>query len=194
MENNFFVNSKQISKSVKQETDSCSSSFFGHCDNLEQSHREFNKGKSFNYSKWDPSTEYSNNAFIQDFVTYNGDLYVCIESNVNEIPTNSNKWIKAVEKIAGQVIVPNVDDDGNISWSEALTSDTIFVETKNIRGNSVFTGIGEPNNITKCKVQDTYIDSKLGMVYKCVSVNPEIWEIVGQFYSPGYFQWCNLDE
>lgn len=190
MENNFFVNPNQVSKI----NEPCENLFFGHCNNSEQSYREFNKGKSFNYSEWNPAIEYNNNAFVQDFVTYNGDMYVCIETNVNEIPVNSEKWVKAVSKIKGQVIVPNVDDDGNISWSEALTSDTIFVETKNIRGPGLFTGIGEPINIEKCKINDTYIDSKLGLVYKCVSADPEMWEIEGRFYSPGYFQWCNLDE
>lgn len=41
---------------------------------------DVNRGKSFNFSVWDNLTAYNNNALIQDFVTYAGAMYVCINS------------------------------------------------------------------------------------------------------------------
>ena len=38
------------------------------------------KGKSFNFSVWDDLTAYNNNSQIQDFVSYAGAMYACMNS------------------------------------------------------------------------------------------------------------------
>lgn len=38
------------------------------------------RGKSFNFSEWDDLTAYNNNAIVQDFVSYAGAMYVCLNS------------------------------------------------------------------------------------------------------------------
>ena len=59
--------------------------------------RDFEKGKSFNFSKWDPVTTYVNDTFKQDFVTYDGTLYVCLKSNTNVVPSSDKThWGVAV--------------------------------------------------------------------------------------------------
>lgn len=48
--------------------------------------REFNKGKSFDFSPWCPLTKYTNNDFKQDFVSYNDVLLACKKTHVSEDP------------------------------------------------------------------------------------------------------------
>ena len=48
----------------------------------------YNKGKSFRFSEWNSSTLFSNDDYIQDFVSYMGSMYACIQTNTGIEPTN----------------------------------------------------------------------------------------------------------
>ena len=48
--------------------------------------REFNKGKSFEFSEWKPLTKYTNDCFKQDFVSYENALLACNKTHVSEEP------------------------------------------------------------------------------------------------------------
>lgn len=48
--------------------------------------REFNRGKSFEFSEWSPLTKYTNDSFKQDFVSYNGTLLACNDTHVSKEP------------------------------------------------------------------------------------------------------------
>lgn len=93
--------------------------------------RQYSKGKSFAFTKWSPSEHFVNDEFKQDFVSYNGDLYACMKSNINIPPGNSPFWFKVVEKIPSESFVPVIDDDGNLSWTERIGNE--FPETINLR-------------------------------------------------------------
>jgi hypothetical protein len=46
--------------------------------------RELNRGKSFDFSEWRPVTEYTNNDFKQDFVSYKNTLLACKKTHISE--------------------------------------------------------------------------------------------------------------
>lgn len=50
--------------------------------------RSYEKGKSFNCTKYEHGKTYYNNDFLQDFVIYNNCLYVCIKETI-DVPDNS---------------------------------------------------------------------------------------------------------
>jgi len=53
--------------------------------------RTFYKGKSFRYNyEWNEFGHYSNDDFIQDFVSYKGKMYVCVKANEGIVPTDTN--------------------------------------------------------------------------------------------------------
>lgn len=101
--------------------------------------RDFSKGKSFDFSEWNPVKTYVNDSFKQDFVTYNGDMYVCIHTNTNVIPGTSDCWMHAVSRLSSTTFVPNVDDNGNLSWNIYTGSEV--PETVNIKGEPGDRGI-----------------------------------------------------
>lgn len=78
--------------------------------------RDFSKGKSFDFSEWNPVKTYINDSFKQDFVTYEGNIYVCIHTNTNVVPGTSDCWLLALERLAGTTFVPVIDEDGNLTW------------------------------------------------------------------------------
>ena len=48
------------------------------CDSPNEAYlREFNKGKSFEYSQWQPLVTYTNDSVKQDFVRYNNTILAC---------------------------------------------------------------------------------------------------------------------
>ena len=55
------------------------------------------KGKSFDFSIWNPIKTYVNNEFKQDFVSYQGKLYACIKNNTNVPPTEDRYWVLCVD-------------------------------------------------------------------------------------------------
>lgn len=86
----------------------------------------YNKGKSFRFSEWNSSTLYSNDDYIQDFVSYMGSMYACIQTNTAIEPTNELYWklvisgqpgIQGKQGNTGVTFTPHVDADGNLSWT-----------------------------------------------------------------------------
>lgn len=86
----------------------------------------YNKGKSFRFSEWNSSTLYSNDDYIQDFVSYMGSMYACIQTNTAVEPTNELYWklvvsgqqgIQGKQGNTGVTFTPHVDVDGNLSWT-----------------------------------------------------------------------------
>lgn len=86
----------------------------------------YNKGKSFRFSEWNSSTLYSNDDYIQDFVSYMGSMYACIQTNTAIEPTNTLYWklvvsgqpgIQGKQGNTGVTFTPHVDEQGNLSWT-----------------------------------------------------------------------------
>lgn len=66
--------------------------------------RNYAKGKSFDFSVWNPEKTYVNDDYKQDFVTYQGKLYACIKTNTNIVPTEDFYWTLCVEFLGGETI------------------------------------------------------------------------------------------
>lgn len=112
------------------------------------------KGKSFNFSEWDSLTAYNNNSLIQDFVSYEGALYVCVKSvlagdidpktDTNNGSDSGEYWIQVIKGIegprgkSGVTYVPSITDEGTLSW-KLNTGDS--PKTVNIKGRQ-----GDPGN------------------------------------------------
>lgn len=86
----------------------------------------YNKGKSFRFSEWNSSTLYSNDDYIQDFVSYMGSMYACIQTNTGIKPTNERYWklvvsgqqgVQGIQGKTGVTFTPHVDSQGNLSWT-----------------------------------------------------------------------------
>jgi len=86
----------------------------------------YNKGKSFRFSEWNSSTLYSNDDYIQDFVSYMGSMYACIQTNTATEPTNTLYWklvvsgqpgVQGKQGNTGVTFTPHVDEQGNLSWT-----------------------------------------------------------------------------
>ena len=93
---------------------------------LDRNSINYNKGKSFRFSEWNSSTLYSNDDYIQDFVSYMGSMYACIQTNTAVEPTNERYWklivsgqqgIQGKQGKTGVTFTPHVDADGNLSWT-----------------------------------------------------------------------------
>lgn len=106
------------------------------CNNI-----NYNKGKSFRFSEWNSSTLFSNDDFIQDFVSYMGSMYACIQTNTGVEPTNTLYWklvvsgqpgIQGKTGNTGVTFFPHVDSQGNLSWTNDGGLEN--PETVNIRG------------------------------------------------------------
>ena len=91
------------------------------CNNI-----NYNKGKSFRFSEWNSSTLFSNDDYIQDFVSYMGSMYACIQTNTGIEPTNELYWklvvsgqpgIQGKTGNTGVTFTPHVDSQGNLSWT-----------------------------------------------------------------------------
>lgn len=87
--------------------------------------RDFYKGKSFRYKfEWNIGTHYFNDEYIQDFVSYQGGMYVCIQNVIGIAPTleTTNEYWHFVmsgqegaKGDTGTIFRPYVDSNGNIS-------------------------------------------------------------------------------
>ena len=118
--------------------------------------REFNRGRSFSFTKWAPLTKYSNDDFEQDFVTYNNALLACKRShesleepkliydynNGAVIGVNSDVWEFVFassiqynnfyfDKINSDIYGSGINFDGTTNklyaTSQAITTDPISV-------------------------------------------------------------------
>lgn len=107
--------------------------------------RDVNKGKSFRFSVWSQSVEFYNDDYIQDWVQYDGALYVCLNTNINEIPSNSSNWQLVISGVTGPIgpqgemggyFTPSVDSNGNLSWTNNMElHNPETVNIKGIKGN-----------------------------------------------------------
>lgn len=112
--------------------------------------REFNKGKSFRISKWERAITYLNDDFIQDWVTFENVILICIKSHISEIEpeliyenskvtgVNSSYWEIAIVndkpgietgQLEGSAILVNSKGIASGKFSSALGSDNIFGES-----------------------------------------------------------------
>lgn len=111
----------------------------------DSNNRDASKGKSFRFSVWSQSVEFYNDDYIQDWVQYGGALYVCLNTNINEIPSNSSNWQLVVSGVTGPTgpqgemggyFTPYVDAAGNLSWTNNMDADNPDpVNIKGIKGN-----------------------------------------------------------
>lgn len=121
------------------------------------------KGKSFNFSEWDSLAAYNNNSFIQDFVSFEDAIYVCINSvdageNNPKIDTVNGSiagkhWIQVIKGIPGAkgndgvTYVPNVSESGVLTWKENFGTPPNQI---NIKGSK-----GDPGNSLEFKWNGT---------------------------------------
>ena len=113
---------------------------------------DINKGKSFNFSAWDNLTAYNNNALIQDFVTYAGAMYVCINSvQAGDVDPKmdtadgsivGNYWMQVVKGVegprgnSGNTYIPSVSETGTLTWKLNNGSAPKTVNIKGPQGNA----------------------------------------------------------
>lgn len=70
---------------------------FFSCGKTSNYSRDYSKGKSFKFSEWNETDYYNNDEFIQDWVTCDGVLWVCLKNNTNERPyEGSDYWTLAI--------------------------------------------------------------------------------------------------
>lgn len=116
---------------------------------------DVNKGKSFNFSAWDNLTAYNNNALIQDFVTYAGAMYVCINSvQAGDVDPKmdtadgsivGNYWMQVVKGVegprgnSGNTYIPSVSETGTLTWK---LNNGSAPKTVNIKGPQGDAGLG----------------------------------------------------
>lgn len=88
--------------------------------------QDLNKGKSFRFSDWNMQTLYLNDSYIQDFVSYKGSLYACLQSNTNVTPDNDIYWQLVISGVEGKkgdkgdqgiIFTPFVSSDGTLTWT-----------------------------------------------------------------------------
>lgn len=113
------------------------------------------RGKSFNFSEWDDLTAYNNNAIVQDFVSYAGAMYVCLNSvQAGDVDPRTdtadgsivgNYWMQIVNGVEGpkgddgKIYVPTVSSAGTLSWK--VNSGTT-PKSVNIKGPQGDPGLG----------------------------------------------------
>lgn len=111
------------------------------CNNI-----NYNKGKSFRFSEWNSSTLFSNDDYIQDFVSYMGSMYACIQTNTGVEPTNELYWklvvsgqrgVQGIQGKTGITFTPHVDSQGNLSWTnDGGLENPVTVNIKGQKGDT----------------------------------------------------------
>ena len=111
--------------------------------------RFLSKGKSFEFSKWNPLTTYTNDCFKQDFVVFENTLLACKKTHIsswNECPQLITKdddllhvidcisdyWEFVISGVPGATFIPIVDENGNLSWK--VSTETTLPIPVNIKG------------------------------------------------------------
>lgn len=92
MNNFFFVGNEPISESKSE-----SPKFFTHCEDHGLT-RDFKQGVSFRCRPFEYGITYHNDDFVQDFVTLNGSIYMCVVKSTTNIPGESDDWLMVVPK------------------------------------------------------------------------------------------------
>lgn len=112
---------------------------FGDCSFNNDKSINLYKGTSFRFSgKWSKGLSYVNDEYYVDFVSYNGALWGCIQSNIsnddNTPLENSQYWVKILDGIKGQCYVPVVENNNLIfKLSDSPSENTI--EISKIKGD-----------------------------------------------------------
>lgn len=86
---NFFFSDKQ---SKTNKSNNTSYSVFDKCATHTES-RDFKQGVSFRCRPFEYGITYHNDDFVQDFVIYNGSLYMCLAESVTASPSESTDWL-----------------------------------------------------------------------------------------------------
>lgn len=109
--------------------------------------REFNKGKSFEFSEWTPLTKYTNDSFKQDFVSFNNTLLACIRTHISEEPpvlkyngdvpigVDSEDWVfvfSAAAVLYGNVSLP-IDKELSETSTNAIQNKIVYNEINTVR-------------------------------------------------------------
>lgn len=117
MSNYFFAN-KNIYKETTPELSKCDKHL---CLDPDES-RSFYKGKSFRFWDWSKNKDrtYLNDEFFQDFVAFNGTLYVCINTTTT-IPGTSDDWKLVVRSVDLLDATANIDNNVGIPRVEITT-------------------------------------------------------------------------
>ncbi len=104
--------------------------------------REFNKGKSFEFSEWKPLTKYTNDCFKQDFVSYGNTLLACNKTHVSEEPpvlkyngdvpigVDSENWVfvfSASAVLHGEILLP-IDEELLETSTNAIQNKAVYNE------------------------------------------------------------------
>lgn len=91
------MNSFFFSNPEKQDRRVCKSdNLFDKCATHTES-RDFKQGVSFRCRPFEYGITYHNDEFVQDFVIYNGSIYMCLEESVTLSPEEApSKWILAL--------------------------------------------------------------------------------------------------
>lgn len=91
--------------------------------------RTYAKGKSFDFTVWNPQKTYVNDDYKQDFVSYQGKLYACIRTNTDIAPTNTFYWVLCVSNLGGEITTINSPFlIGNEIPTEDASENTIFLD------------------------------------------------------------------
>lgn len=142
--------------------------------------RDYLKGKSFDFSEWNPVKTYINDSFKQDFVKYNGCLYACIHTNTNVVPGTTDCWLLVVASENGKSAYEIWLENGNVGSEEdfleayrGYPGEKGETGAPGLPGNKVNIGPGEP--VINGVDDDLYINSDNGDIYKFDSV----WKLVG---------------
>lgn len=77
MNNFFFVHDPYVNQSYEKDP--------AHCEDTEFS-RDFKQGVSFRCRPFEFGVEYHNDNFVQDFVIYNGTVYMCVVESTTNSP------------------------------------------------------------------------------------------------------------
>jgi hypothetical protein len=78
--------------------------------------RNYSKGKSFKFSIWNELDTYNNDDFVQDWVVFNGKVYVCIKCNTNVKPGTSDHWQVVLDDLISKEILEGITE--SLTWYE----------------------------------------------------------------------------
>lgn len=154
---------------------------------------ESNNGKSFNYSEYSDIIKYTNNQLKQDFVSYNGAMYVCLNnvSGVNpEIDTaNGTKkgqyWLQIIKGVKGKTgdTGPKGDSIIGPQGVPGLNGKSLEVE---IHGDEIWirqegdTEWSKTNHLTPTSVYKPTLIPETGEIHWQLVKNPESSFVLGE--------------
>ena len=101
-----------------------------HCDEQLRFSRSYEKGKSFYCSEYERGKVYYNNAFLQDFVVYEFNLYACVadneEQSTQEVPGTGKDWVLVAKSVDINSVTATIDANVGIPNVEVIESGDRF--------------------------------------------------------------------